>query len=499
MRTPPATVSTATPAATPASTAATPTLGPGGLYVLLAGQLLPQIDFSIVNVALHPIEHGLHASATELELLVAVYGVAFAVCLAMGGRLGDNFGRRRIFNLGVLLFGIASLLCGVAGSMPMLLGARLLQGAAAALLVPQILATIHVGLRGASHARALALFASVGGIAFIIGQVLGGFLVDADIGGLGWRNAFLINLPVCAAILALSPRVIPETRRDNAAGVDVPGTTLLAVIILAILLPISMGPMFHWSWPLLAVLMSAAPLTLWLWRVELREERRGAHPLLPPSLVRLPSVRFGFIVAILFYACWSGFMFVLALALQGGGGMTPTMAGNAFIPLGLAFSVTALQSPRIVNWLGRTRVLVCGCLIQMAGMAALAWTLRHVWPHPDLLNLAAPTILIGVGNAMVVGCFYRIGLADIPPEHAGAGSAALATVQQAALGLGSALLGSVFAQSLHHGGGYLDATLASLGAELCVMTILVAAALVYHTRHGQPVQARCAAAPAQSS
>ena len=209
MRTPPATVSTATPAATPASTAATPTLGPGGLYVLLAGQLLPQIDFSIVNVALHPIEHGLHASATELELLVAVYGVAFAVCLAMGGRLGDNFGRRRIFNLGVLLFGIASLLCGVAGSMPMLLGARLLQGAAAALLVPQILATIHVGLRGASHARALALFASVGGIAFIIGQVLGGFLVDADIGGLGWRNAFLINLPVCAAILALSPRVIP--------------------------------------------------------------------------------------------------------------------------------------------------------------------------------------------------------------------------------------------------------------------------------------------------
>lgn len=472
---------------------AAPALSRTGLYVLLAGQLLPQIDFSIVNVALHPIEHSLHATPTELELMVAVYGVAFAVCLAMGGRLGDNFGRRRIFNAGVLLFGIASLLCGVAGSMWILLAARVMQGASAALLVPQILATIHIGLRGHAHSRALALFASVGGIAFIIGQVLGGFLVDADIAGLGWRNAFLINLPVCAAILALSPRVIPETRRENAAGVDIPGTALLAMVILAVLLPVAMGPLFHWSWPLLAVLASAAPLTLWLWQVEQRQERRGVHPLLPPSLVRLPSVRFGFVVAILFYACWSGFMFVLALALQSGGGMTPTMAGNAFIPLGVAFSVGSLTSPRVVNLWGRTRVLILGCLIQMVGMVALVVTLRHVWPHPDLLSLAAPTMLIGLGNAMVVGCFYRIGLADIPPDHAGAGSAALATVQQASLGLGSALLGTVFAQSLHHGGGYLDATLASIGAELCLMTILVAAALVYHARHGRPALAAGAA------
>lgn len=474
------------------ASSSTPTLGRAGLYVLLAGQLLPQIDFSIVNVALHPIEHSLQATPSELELMVAVYGVAFAVCLAMGGRLGDNFGRRRIFNIGVLLFGIASLLCGVAGSMAMLLVARTLQGAAAALLVPQILATIHVGLRGHAHSRALALFASIGGIAFIIGQVLGGFLVDADIGGLGWRNAFLINLPVCIAVLALSPRVIPETRRENAAGVDVPGTALLAAVILAILLPVALGPMLHWSWPVLAVLAAAAPLLQLLWKTELRQEHRGVHPLLPPSLVQLPSVRFGFIVAVLFYACWSGLMFVLALMLQGGAGMTPTMAGNAFIPLGLAFIAGSLSSPRVVNTWGRTRVLIVGCLIQMAGVATLAYILRHVWPHPGIVDLAAPTMLIGYGNALVVGCFYRIGLADIPADQAGAGSAALATVQQASLGLGSALLGTVFAQRLHHAATYLDATLTSLAAELCLMTILVAAALVYHSRHGQPVIAACA-------
>ncbi|ABF08313.1 MFS transporter [Cupriavidus metallidurans] len=473
-------------------TSPAPTLGRAGLYVLLAGQLLPQIDFSIVNVALHPIEHSLGATPSELELMVAVYGVAFAVFLAMGGRLGDNYGRRRIFNIGVLLFGVASLLCGVAGSMLSLLIARTLQGAAAALLVPQILATIHVGLRGHAHSRALALFASIGGIAFIIGQVLGGLLVDADIDGLGWRNAFLINLPICLAILVLSPRVIPETRRENATGIDAPGTVLLAAVILAILLPIALGPMFRWSWPVLAVLAATAPLMLLLWYIELRQERRGVHPLLPPSLLRLPSVRFGFIVAVLFYACWSGLMFVLALTLQSGAGMTPTMAGNAFIPLGLAFIAGSLTSPRVVNGWGRTRVLIVGCVTQMAGVVVLAYVLRQAWPHPDILTLAPPSLLIGFGNALVVGCFYRIGLADIPTDQAGAGSAALATVQQASLGLGSALLGTVFAQRLHHAATYLDAALASLAAELCLMTILVAAALVYHNRHGQPAITACA-------
>lgn len=467
-----------------------PTLTRTGLYVLLAGQLLPQIDFSIVNVALNAIEHSLHASATELELMVAVYGVAFAVCLAMGGRLGDNFGRRRVFNAGVLLFGVASLLCGIATSMWTLLVARVLQGAAAALLVPQILATIHVGLRGHAHSRALALFASVGGIAFIIGQVLGGVLVAADIAGLGWRSAFLINLPVCAVILALSPRLIPETRRENAFGVDVPGTLLLALVILAILLPLSMGPTLHWAWPLLAAMAAAVPLLGLLWKVELQQERQGRHPLLPPSLMRLPSVRFGFLIAILFFACWSGLMFVLALMLQAGAHLSPTDAGNAFIPLGAAYFVCSLLSTRIVAALGRTRVLMIGCVVQMIGIVALCYTLRQVWPQPTLLDLAPPTILIGFGNALVVGCFYRIGLADIPSDHAGAGSAMLATVQQAAFGLGSALLGTVFAQTLHHTarepGHYLDATLASLGTKLLMMTILLAGTALFHARHGRP-------------
>ncbi|MEH2470668.1 MFS family permease [Nitrobacteraceae bacterium AZCC 2161] len=176
-------------------------LSRGGLYLLLAGQLLPMVDFSIVNVAMDSIAHSLGATETQLVLIVAVYGVAFALCLAIGGRLGDNYGRRRLFGWGVALFAIASLLCGLATTVPLLLAARALQGVGAALVVPQILATIHVTLRGPAHSRAIGLYVSVNGLAFVVGQLFGGFLVSADIGGLAWRNVFLVNLPICLGIL----------------------------------------------------------------------------------------------------------------------------------------------------------------------------------------------------------------------------------------------------------------------------------------------------------
>src|SRR5690606_6422806 len=162
--------------------------------------------------------------------------------LAMGGRLGDIYGRRRLFNIGVLLFGVASLLCGIAPAIYFLLLARTLQGVAAALMVPQILATIHVCLKGHAHSRAIGLYSSIGGLSFIIGQVLGGFLVHANIAGSQWRSIFLINLPVCAVVLLLSPRFIPETRRSNPAGIDWPGTILLALLIISILVPVAVGP-----------------------------------------------------------------------------------------------------------------------------------------------------------------------------------------------------------------------------------------------------------------
>ena len=181
-------------------------------------------------------------------------------------------------------------------------------------------------------------------------------------------------------------------------------------------------------------------------------------------------------------------MFVLALALQAGAHLTPVHSGNAFIALGASYFVSSLLSSRVVARFGRTATLILGCAIQMCGLLGLILTLRGVWPHPGILNLVPATVLMGFGQAFIVSCFFRIGLSDVPAPQAGAGSAMLTTVQQASFGIGSALLGAVFAQTLHHTGQYLDAALAGLLAEFCLMMILLASAVAFHKRR-QPVTA----------
>ena len=297
--------------------------GRAGLILLLTGQMLPLIDTSITNVALDSITHSLHATATELELIVALYGVAFAVCLAPGSKLGDNLGRRRLFMWGVACFGLASLLCGMAGNIEQLLGARIIQGAGAALIMPQILATLHVTLKGTAHARAISLFGGIGGIAFIVGQMGGGWLVSADIAGLGWRNAFFINVPICLVVLALSRRYVPETRRDTPSRIDWTGTVLLTAILCCLLFPMALGPQWHWSWPLKAALLAIVPLVCVMVLNARKKERENAHPLIAPRLLQLRSIRFGVLIGILFFSVWSGFMFCMALTMQSGLGMAP--------------------------------------------------------------------------------------------------------------------------------------------------------------------------------
>ncbi|WP_429498788.1 MFS transporter [Robbsia andropogonis] len=487
----------------------TPRLGRSGLYILLAGQLLPLIDFSIVNVALDPIARALGANQAQLELVVAVYGVAFAVCLAMGSRLGDRLGRRRIFGWGVALFGIASLLCGLSSSVTLMLAARVLQGVGAALIVPQILAIIHVTLKGREHSRALALYGSVGGLAFVIGQVLGGLLVTMDIAGLGWRNVFLINLPICVAVLWNMRRALPETLAPQASRIDWPGTSLLSLVILCLLVPLSIGPVHHWPWESIVPLVLVPVLGWALWRVEMRQERRAQHvadpakthpaavlhthargnmspfpaPLLPPSLMRLSSVRFALLLGILFFSCWAGFMFAMALFLQVGVGMTALQSGNAFIALGTAYFISALWTSRMVERFGKLPTLLGGSIIQILGLLVLIYTLAHTWPHPTLLQLIPASILIGFGQAFIVSNFFRIGLSDVPTHLAGGGSAMLSTLQQAAFALGATLLGGVFAQALHASNGqYLHAIIATLTAEAILMAILIICTTTYMLR-----------------
>ena len=464
--------------------------GRAGLILLLTGQMLPLIDTSITNVALDSITRSLHTTTTQLALIVALYGVAFAVCLAMGSKLGDNFGRRKLFMWGVALFGVASLLCGLADSITSLLAARTLQGMSAALIMPQILATLHVTLKGPAHARAISLYGGIGGVAFIIGQMGGGWLVSADIAGLGWRNAFFINVPISLLVLALSPRYVPETRSETPTRIDWQGTFALALILCCLLFPLALGPELHWPWPCQAALLAIFPLALWMRAGALRQERRGQQPLLPPRLLKLPSIRFGILIALLFFTVWSGFMFCMALTLQSGVGMAPWQSGNSFVVLGVTYFASAWYAPKLIARHSTRTILLAGIGIQMSGLVALLATIWLTRGQLDALNLAPSTALIGYGQALIVNSFFRVGMRDISSQDAGAGSAILSTLQQATLGLGPALLGGLFMHLLSRTqNNYSEALAGILIAEAVIMVVLAVATL----GAGKQLASRCPA------
>ncbi|HGB3447807.1 TPA: MFS transporter [Salmonella enterica subsp. enterica serovar Weltevreden] len=452
--------------------------GRAGLTLLLAGQLMPSIDTSITNVALDSITRSLNASVTQLELIVALYSVALAIFLAPSSRLGDNAGRRRLFLIGVAIFGGASLACGLAQTVNQLLIARVVQGAGAALIIPQILATVHITLEGAAHVRAISLVGGIGGIAFIIGQMGGGWLVSADIAGLGWRNAFFINIPVCLIVLLFGRRYIPETRSDTPSRIDWQGAGLLALALGCLLFSISLGPELHWPWVMQLMLLAVLPLLYGMYRNALRQQLQERQPLLPPRLLQLPGVSFSILAGLLFFSAWSGFLFCMALMMQSGLGMVPQQAGDSFIASGVAYFIAALYVPRLTTRYQQRTILLAGLSIQITGLLILIIMLHILGSHTGMLALSIATSTICTGQAFIVNSFYRIGIRNIPAGDAGAGSAVLSTILQASMGIGPVLPGGVFLYFLagNHG-NYPQAMTGFLTVEIIMMLTLMVVTL----------------------
>ncbi|MEW2528104.1 MFS transporter [Streptomyces sp. NPDC047071] len=479
----PTTTQATTPAAPPTTAApatgtaaAAPALGALGLFALLLGTSLPSTDFFVVNVALPDIERDLGASPSALEMVAAGYAVAYAALLVLGGRLGDAYGRRRLFLWGVAGFGITSLACGVAPDAWSLVAFRAAQGAASALLLPQVLATLHATTRGERRARAVALYGAVSGLAMVLGQVLGGVLVSADLAGTGWRMAFLINVPVVALAWPLALRAVPDSRAGRPGRSDVGGTVLLAAALLALLLPLTEGRAA--GWPLWSVLtLLAAPLLIRAFAiVERRAERTGGSPLLPPSLLREPGVVRGLLIGAPIFIGFSGFMFVSAVTLQKGLGYGALKAGLTLIPMGLAQFGASLLLPRVVDRFGSRTLPLCA-LVHGAGLAVLAATfLWAPWSALGPLTLAPGLLLCGLGQGIQLPLYYRVLLAAVPAARAGAGSGLAATAQQSGLAVGVATLGSLFL-ALEPGLGLRAAFAIVLGVQLAGLLGLAALSL----------------------
>lgn len=419
------------------------------LAVMLSGTFIVVLDFFIVNVALPAMQQELHASAGALQWVVAGYGLATAAGLITGGRLGDLFGRRRMFKVGLALFTLASAACGAAPDANALIAARIAQGLAGALLQPQVLAMIGLVYTGAARAKAFAAYGLTLGLGATLGQLVGGSLIQADVDGLGWRSCFLVDVPI--GLLALAgARWIPPLASPGRSRLDIAGAALAAAAAIAIVLPLVEGreqgwPLWTWLW-----LAAAAPLLAAFAAQQRRLAGRGGEPLVAPALLAHRSFVLGLATTLAFHIGNASFYFVLALYLQQGRALSPLASGIVFTALALGFFATSMAAP----WLARrfdgapigrgALLLALGHALQFANVTA--WASDHVvaWMIPILL-------LQGAGLGMVMAPLVSTVLAGLPPQHAGVASGVLATVQQAGNALGVALIGIVYYGQLQDG------------------------------------------------
>jgi MFS family permease len=456
-------------------------LHPAGVFILLAGAFLPIMDFFITNVALPSIDSSLHASASALQLVIAGYGVAYAALLVLGGRLGDRYGRHRVFSYALVGFVLASLACGLSPSVGALIAARIVQGATAALLIPQVLATFHHTLEGDRKARAVALYGATSGIAAVVGQLVGGLLVSADIAGTSWRPIFLVNVPLGMVVLVVAARIVPNTRSPHPVGVDLPGTVLFAATLTALLIPLTEGHSLGWPWWTWTMIALAAVLGAVTFRVERRAEQRGEIPLLPPSLLRLPSMARGLAMILVFSLGFGAFMFVFALTVQNGLHADALHGGLAILPMALLFFLGSLGAPRLIGRFGRA-ALSAGAVIQLAGLASLVAVLVGGWPHVSLWAMAVPLALVGAGQSMLFAGLFRSVLADVPTHLGGIGSGVLITLQQSGLALGVATLGTLYLAREPHGVAPAFAAVEYVQMGIVALLAVGAAALPRFTR-----------------
>jgi MFS family permease len=462
------------------------------LAVVLAGQLMAVLDVNIVNVAIPSMHAALGASGAGLQLIVAGYTIAYAVLLVTGARLGDILGHRRMYLAGMALFTLASLGCGLAPSAGVLIGLRFVQGAAAAAMIPQVLSLIQRTHTGAGpRARAMSLYATVLAGGSVLGQVIGGLLVSADLLGSSWRPVFLVNVPVGLAVLACG-RLLPAGRFEAVRRLDLPGLAVLIPAVLACVLPLVLGQPLGWpawGWALLAGSLALFGLLGW---VEGQVGARGGQPILPRSLLTLPGMAAGLGGMFAAMAIFGGWLFSLALQLQDGLGESALRAGLTFVSCGVAFAVVSLNWRRLAaRYHGA--LVTGGFLVNAAG---LAWSglLLHSGTRGGVWLYVALAVS-GAGMAGAVGALMGRVVAGVPVAIAADASGVMVTVVQLGTVVGIAAFGALYlnragtlpehadrAFALTAGHAYLLVTVAL--AALAVAGAVLAAA------HGRAASAR---------
>jgi EmrB/QacA subfamily drug resistance transporter len=429
------------------------------LVVVVAASFMAIFDQFVVNVAIPTMQRDLHASFAQIQFVIAGYALAYAVTLITGGRLGDIYGRKRLFMIGMAGFTLASALCGLAPGPGLLVGARLVQGFGAALMSPQVLSIIQVTFPEGERSGALSVYGAVIGIASLAGQALGGFLIRANLFGLSWRIVFLVNIPVGIAALIAARPLVRETRSPTARRLDLGGVAIISAGLFLLTFPIVEGR--DAGWPLWAWICLAAsvPALVGFIRFERWKTARDGAPLVVLSLFRERAFDAGLWVAFLYGAANPAMFFTLALYLQIGLHYSPLAAGLTFAPAPIGFFLAASLSAKLVRRLGSRLVMIA--LVQKA----VAWSVIGFVAHRNGVMLHGVQLLPflfveGAAAGWTTPPLIGVTLAGIHNRDAGSAAGVLTTVQQIASAVGVAIIGVVFFGALAHHAPAVSANLA---------------------------------------
>ncbi|GAB3702224.1 MFS transporter [Mariniluteicoccus flavus] len=413
------------------------------LLVVLFASFMDLLDVTIVTVAAPHIAADLNASPAQLQWMLAAYTLALGSGLITGGRIGDDYGRRRVFLAALAAFAVASAACALAPTAGALIAVRAVQGLAGGFLVPQVFGIIRSSFEPAAMAKAFGAYGAVQGLASVAGPLIGGALVDADLWGLGWRTIFWINIPVALVALVLGWRVLPDSRAAARSRLDGVGALLAAVGVLLVLLPLVQGR--DWGWPTWGwALLAAGVLVLaGFLRYESALARRGGEPVLDPDLLRVRPFVAGLAASVLFFGGLASFFLVVSIYLQAGTGRSAWDTGLVILPYAIGSMLTSGAGVALAARAGRA-LLLTGSLTLAASQALLWWLVRDGSTTPGYWPLAGAMFLGGLGLGLGAPILVNVVLAGVPGRRAGAAGGVLSTVNQIGGAVGVGVLGTVF-------------------------------------------------------
>jgi EmrB/QacA subfamily drug resistance transporter len=420
------------------------------MMVVAMAFIMDLLDNTILNVAIPTIQQNLGASYATIQWLIAGYALTFALLLITGGRMGDVFGYKKIFLVGVFGFTLASLLSGVAVNSSMLVVARLLQGSMAALMVPQVVSLMQVMYKPHERAAINGLFGAMAGIAASLGPVIGGLLIKANIAGLTWRPLFLINIPVGIISFVLAVKYLPDGKSDHPLKLDLVGTGIIMIGLGLLVYPLIQGREAGWPLWTYLMLLSSIPVFYGFTRWMIYKDKLDGSPLVVPSLFKSFPFRAGLTINLLFEAAILSYFLTSSLVLQIGLGYSAIQAALTGLPIAVGISFTmALLGEKVIPKLGRRAPMV-GCGVVAVGLLITSAVLQHYGLGTHSWQLIFGQLITGFGMGFVFASLFAVVLADVPVKHAGSASGMLNAVQQVGGAIGIALIGVVFFGQISH-------------------------------------------------